>query len=145
MAKHGWRGADQWKTIANEIAPTLVGGSRKHGGPDLVPTRAKKAWASLGVDALIRRFGSIKALSRASFQQLRQFLPQRKAEAIMAAFSMSVIAESEHALSSVFDNPESVYKACADMKLFNQEVVACCPPRYSPAVDHNDRCYKGWT
>jgi DNA repair protein RadC len=72
---------------------------------------------------LIRYFGSIKALSRASFQQLRDFLPQRKAEAVMAAFSMSMIAESEHARSNVFDNPESVYAACADMKLFNQEVL----------------------
>ncbi|WP_063831238.1 DNA cytosine methyltransferase [Streptomyces sp. NRRL F-2664] len=33
------------------VAPTLVGGSRKHGGADLGPTRAKKAWAALGVDA----------------------------------------------------------------------------------------------
>jgi DNA repair protein RadC len=73
--------------------------------------------------ALIRHFGSIKALSRASFQQLRQFLPQRKAEAVMAAFSVSLIAESEHARSNVFDNPESVSLACADMKLFNQEVL----------------------
>ena len=41
----------------------------------------------------------------------------------MAAFSVSMIAESEHARSEVFDNPESVYRACADMKLFNQEVL----------------------
>jgi DNA repair protein RadC len=73
--------------------------------------------------ALIQHFGSIKALSRASLQQLRQFLPQRKAEAVMAAFSVSLIAESEHARSNVFDNPESVSLACADMKLFNQEVL----------------------
>jgi hypothetical protein len=53
----------------------------------------------------------------------RGFLPQRKAEAVMAAFSVSMIAESEHARSQVFDNPESVYRACADMKLFNQEVL----------------------
>lgn len=32
------------------VAPTLVGGSRKHGGADLGPTRAKKAWKLLGVD-----------------------------------------------------------------------------------------------
>jgi DNA repair protein RadC len=32
--------------------------------------------------ALIRHFGSLKALSRASFQELRQFLPQRKPEAV---------------------------------------------------------------
>ncbi|MFF7992399.1 DNA cytosine methyltransferase [Kitasatospora xanthocidica] len=33
------------------IAPTLVGGSKKHGGADLGPTRAKNAWKTLGVDA----------------------------------------------------------------------------------------------
>lgn len=50
MAADGWRGADQWRDRANEIAPTLVGGSKKHGGPDLGPTRAKRAWAALGVN-----------------------------------------------------------------------------------------------
>ncbi|WP_244809252.1 DNA (cytosine-5-)-methyltransferase [Streptomyces sp. So13.3] len=34
------------------VAPTLVGGSRKHGGADLGPTRAKKAWGLLGVDGM---------------------------------------------------------------------------------------------
>ncbi|WP_406126015.1 DNA cytosine methyltransferase [Streptomyces sp. NBC_00989] len=34
------------------IAPTLVGGSKKHGGADLGPTRAKRAWEALGVDAM---------------------------------------------------------------------------------------------
>lgn len=52
MAANGWRGARQWAAKANEIAPTLVGGSKKHGGPDLGPTRAKRAWATLGVDGM---------------------------------------------------------------------------------------------
>jgi len=52
MAAHGWRGADRWRERANAIAPTLVGGSKKHGGPDLGPTRAKRAWAALGVDGM---------------------------------------------------------------------------------------------
>ncbi len=52
MAANGWRGADQWCDQANAIAPTLVGGSKKHGGPDLGPTRAKRAWAALGVDGM---------------------------------------------------------------------------------------------
>ena len=52
MASGGWRGAKAWKARANEIAPTLVGGSKKHGGPDLGPTRARAAWAVLGVDGL---------------------------------------------------------------------------------------------
>jgi DNA (cytosine-5)-methyltransferase 1 len=52
MAAKGWRGAKIWREQANEIAPTIVGGSLKHGGPDLGPTRARRAWASLGVDGL---------------------------------------------------------------------------------------------
>lgn len=50
MAANGWRGADAWKARANDIAPTIVGGSKKHGGPDLGPTRARAAWQSLGVN-----------------------------------------------------------------------------------------------
>lgn len=50
MGANGWRGVDAWASRANDIAPTIVGGSKKHGGPDLGPTRARKAWASLGVE-----------------------------------------------------------------------------------------------
>jgi DNA (cytosine-5)-methyltransferase 1 len=50
IAADGWSGADAWKEKANEIAPTIVGGSKKHGGADLGPTRAKSQWALLGVD-----------------------------------------------------------------------------------------------
>ena len=50
MAELGWERAREWRVKAHSIAPTLVGGSKKHGGPDLGPTRAKKAWQDLGVD-----------------------------------------------------------------------------------------------
>jgi len=50
MAARKWRGADKWRKKANAVAPTIVGGSKKHGGPDLGPTRARKAWAELGVN-----------------------------------------------------------------------------------------------
>lgn len=52
MSANGWKGADAWAAQADEIAPTIVGGSKKHGGPDLGPTRAKRAWASLGVNGM---------------------------------------------------------------------------------------------
>lgn len=52
MASRGWKGAKGWREKANGIAPTIVGGSKKHGGPDLGPTRAKRAWSALGVNGL---------------------------------------------------------------------------------------------
>ena len=52
IASRGWRKAQEWKEVADGIAPTIVGGSLKHGGPDLGPTRARRAWAKLGVDGL---------------------------------------------------------------------------------------------
>jgi len=52
MAAGGWKGANQWRKVASDIAPTIVGGSLKHGGPDLGPTRARRAWAELGVDGI---------------------------------------------------------------------------------------------
>lgn len=52
MKARGWRGAQEWADKANRIAPTLVGGSKKHGGADLGPTRAKRQWAELWVDGM---------------------------------------------------------------------------------------------
>lgn len=50
MGAQGWLGLDRWLKKANAIAPTIVGGSKKHGGADLGPTRAKQKWLELGVD-----------------------------------------------------------------------------------------------
>ena len=52
MGAKGWKKVYEWAESANSIAPTIVGGSKKHGGPDLGPVRARKAWAELGVDGL---------------------------------------------------------------------------------------------
>lgn len=51
MAAGGWEHAERWSQLATGIAPTLVGGSKKHGGADLGPTRARAAWLEkLGID-----------------------------------------------------------------------------------------------
>jgi DNA (cytosine-5)-methyltransferase 1 len=52
MKSKGWEGADEWAKNARGVAPALVGGSKKHGGADLGPTRAKAAWRMLGVDGM---------------------------------------------------------------------------------------------
>lgn len=54
---------DQWRKKAHDrdtelkgkgggTAPTLVGGSKKHGGADLGPSRAKAAWKQLGISGM---------------------------------------------------------------------------------------------
>lgn len=50
MSAGGWKHAAAWAQGAQAVAPTIVGGSKKHGGPDLGPSRARKAWAQLGVN-----------------------------------------------------------------------------------------------
>lgn len=50
MGAGGWAGASAWAVTANRVGPTLVGGSKLHGGPDLGPTRARRAWAEIGID-----------------------------------------------------------------------------------------------
>jgi DNA (cytosine-5)-methyltransferase 1 len=52
MGARGWNGAADWVKNAASVAPTIVGGSHKHGGPDLGPTRARNEWAAMGVDGL---------------------------------------------------------------------------------------------
>lgn len=52
MGERGWPHASAWAERASRVAPTLVGGSKKHGGPDLGPTRAKQEWASMGCSGL---------------------------------------------------------------------------------------------
>jgi DNA repair protein RadC len=74
-------------------------------------------------DALLRHFGSLKALSRASFRELRQFLTRRQAEAVMVGLSVGNVAETEHALLTPLSTAEAIYKANLDMKGFHQEVV----------------------
>jgi DNA (cytosine-5)-methyltransferase 1 len=47
-----WDGYQVWAEGAKGLAPAIVGGSKKHGGADLGPTRAKATWRAMGVDGL---------------------------------------------------------------------------------------------
>ena len=50
----GWSGATEWcQSVSRFLSPTLTGGSTKHGGPDLGPTRARTEWRAKGVYPLI--------------------------------------------------------------------------------------------
>ncbi|MGW4226221.1 DNA cytosine methyltransferase [Streptomyces bauhiniae] len=49
MRSRGWRDADRWAAQATGPAPTLVGGSKTHGGPDFGPSGTKARWRRMGV------------------------------------------------------------------------------------------------
>ncbi|MGW7362339.1 DNA cytosine methyltransferase [Streptomyces sp. NPDC054841] len=49
MRSRGWPDADRWAAQATSVAPTLVGGSKVHGGPDFGPSGTKARWRRMGV------------------------------------------------------------------------------------------------
>ncbi|MCX4400472.1 DNA cytosine methyltransferase [Streptomyces sp. NBC_01764] len=49
MRSLGWRDADRWAAQATSAAPTLVGGSKAHGGADFGPSGTKAKWHRMGV------------------------------------------------------------------------------------------------
>lgn len=76
MSANGWKQIEEWRQKADRIAPTLVGGSKKHGGPDLGPTRAKRAWAEMGVDGS----GVANEAPTANFQGMPRLTPKMLAK-----------------------------------------------------------------
>ncbi|MBF6051080.1 5-methylcytosine methyltransferase [Streptomyces eurocidicus] len=50
MAERGWPHASDWAAWAARPAPTIVGGSKNRGGPDLGQSGSKAAWEKLGVN-----------------------------------------------------------------------------------------------
>lgn len=83
MGANGWTGVNAWAKKANSIAPTIVGGSKKHGGPDLGPVRARNAWAELGVDgsgvaneAPLSDFEGMPRLTKEMMALIQGFPPQ---------------------------------------------------------------------
>jgi DNA (cytosine-5)-methyltransferase 1 len=50
MSANGWPFAHEWSAFASRVGPTIVGGSRRHGGPDLGPSRSRASWRTLGID-----------------------------------------------------------------------------------------------
>lgn len=52
MAARGWPGAGAWAAGARGLAPTVTGGSKRHGGADLGASQGKAAWRRLGGDPM---------------------------------------------------------------------------------------------
>jgi len=72
---------EAWRSFPVSEKLARYGSSALSGVEHLTLLVGKKSVAI----ALIRHFGSLKALARASFQELRQFLQRRSAESVVAA------------------------------------------------------------
>jgi DNA repair protein RadC len=69
-------------SVSEKLAPIWFFRIIRRGTPRL------DCWQKVVALALIRHFGSLKGLSGASFQELRQVLSNRKGEAVVAALSI---------------------------------------------------------
>jgi DNA (cytosine-5)-methyltransferase 1 len=52
LESNGWQCPLETIAKLERVAPTIVGGSKKHGGPDLGPTRAKREWSEMGINPM---------------------------------------------------------------------------------------------
>ncbi|MCP2287372.1 DNA cytosine methyltransferase [Nocardia amikacinitolerans] len=102
MAANGWKGAKEWAKRADDIAPTIVGGSKKHGGADLGPTRAKRAWAELGVDA----YGVHDTAPPYEKRPMTEFGPKLTVEMVARLQGWLLIRDSKHAAEIAAEQPE---------------------------------------
>ncbi len=82
-------------------------------------------WLIIGSETagstLIQHFGSISALSRASLQQLRAFLPRTKAIRLMVALQVSAVALRQDSISDPLDSPEKIAALCSEMRYLSHE------------------------
>lgn len=102
MEARKWPGARKWAEKANGIAPTIVGGSKKHGGADLGPTRAKRAWADLGVDA----YGVHDTAPPYDTRPMTEHGPKLTVEMVARLQGWLMIRDDEHAEEIRLKKPE---------------------------------------
>jgi DNA repair protein RadC len=71
--------------------------------------------------ALLRPFGSIAQLSRASVQELAPFLSRDKAAQLVSSLRLAAVALREERSQLVIDTPLAVASLCAEMRFLSHE------------------------
>src|SRR6266576_167445 len=73
--------------------------------------------------SLLKHFGSLKALTKASAVELGAFMPTHKAERLVAALAVSARAHGQDSFQEPFDSPKTHYRSGLEMQAFQQEVL----------------------
>jgi DNA repair protein RadC len=72
-------------------------------------------------DALLKHFGSLPLLARASVEELLPFIPRPKALRLVSSLRMGAIALSEERQSLAIDNPLAIAELCSEMRFLDRE------------------------
>jgi DNA repair protein RadC len=72
-------------------------------------------------DALLKHFGSLTVLARASVQELLPFVSRSKALRVVSSLRMGAVALREERQSLTLDSPEAIADLCSEMRFLDRE------------------------
>jgi DNA repair protein RadC len=72
-------------------------------------------------DALLKHFGSLTVLARASVEELLPFVPRSKALRLVSSLRMGAVALREERQSLTIDSPEIIADLCSEMRFLDRE------------------------
>jgi DNA repair protein RadC len=72
-------------------------------------------------DALLKHFGSLAVLARASVQELLPLISRSKALRLVSSLRMGAVALREERQSLVIDNPLAIAELCSEMRFLDRE------------------------
>jgi DNA repair protein RadC len=72
-------------------------------------------------DTLLKHFGSLAVLARASVEELLPFVPRSKALRLVSSLRMGAVALREERQSLTIDSPEAIADLCSEMRFLDRE------------------------
>jgi hypothetical protein len=72
-------------------------------------------------DTLLKHFGSLAVLARASVEELLPFVPRSKALRLVSSLRMAAVALREERQSLTIDGPEAIADLCSEMRFLDRE------------------------
>jgi hypothetical protein len=117
MAANGWPGAEDWARRANDIAPTIVGGSKRHGGAAHDPVYAilRDDGGFLTMDQVLRRLPApmeIPAFERHLAHLRRDFRievdPRKSGDAYRLGEFRAFVGQDDHLRHEAFARPVKI-------------------------------------
>jgi DNA repair protein RadC len=72
-------------------------------------------------ETLLKHFGSLAVLARASVEELLPFVPRSRALRLVSSLRMGAVALREERQSLTIDSPEAIADLCSEMRFLDRE------------------------